>query len=93
MGVRGTGSILCICSPVCSLRPDVLSPRAAFCLPQVLTCPNASFTDLAEIVSRIEPAKVTAVDGELDVQKVDLCNKGRDRLLWTLTLALEVTGT
>lgn len=60
---------------------------------QVLTCPNASFTDLAEIVSRIEPAKVTAVDGELGVQKVDLCNKGRDRLLWTLTLALEVAGT
>lgn len=60
---------------------------------QVLTCPNASFTDLAEIVSRIEPAKVTAVDGELDVQKVDLCNNGRDRLLWTVTLALEVAGT
>ena len=60
---------------------------------QVLTCPSASFTDLAEIVSRIEPAKVTAVDGELDVQKVDLCNRGRDRLLWTLTLALEVAGT
>lgn len=59
----------------------------------VLTCPNASFTDLAEIVSRIEPAKVTAVDGELDVQKADLCNKGRDGLLWTLTLALEVAGT
>lgn len=33
--------------------------------PQVLTCPNASFTDLAEIVSRIEPAKVAAGDGEL----------------------------
>uniref|UniRef100_A0A452G0T3 lysophospholipase n=1 Tax=Capra hircus TaxID=9925 RepID=A0A452G0T3_CAPHI len=32
----------------------------------VLTCPNASFTDLAEIVSRIEPAKVAAGDGELD---------------------------
>ncbi|XP_039714920.1 patatin-like phospholipase domain-containing protein 7 isoform X5 [Pteropus medius] len=28
----------------------------------VLTCPNASFTDLAEIVSRIEPAKVAVVD-------------------------------
>lgn len=65
-------------------------PSASF---QVLTCPSASFTDLAEIVSRIEPAKVTAVDGELDVQKVDLYHKGRDRLLWTLTLALEVTGT
>uniref|UniRef100_A0A8C4PQ86 lysophospholipase n=1 Tax=Equus asinus asinus TaxID=83772 RepID=A0A8C4PQ86_EQUAS len=33
---------------------------------KALTCPNASFTDLAEIVSRIEPAKVAAVDGELD---------------------------
>eukprot|EP00069_Balaena_mysticetus_P021848 bmy_13891T0 len=32
----------------------------------VLTCPNASFTDLAEIISRIEPAKVAAADGELD---------------------------
>ncbi|XP_017748632.1 PREDICTED: patatin-like phospholipase domain-containing protein 7 isoform X4 [Rhinopithecus bieti] len=29
----------------------------------VLTCPNASFTDLAEIVSCIEPAKPTMVDG------------------------------
>uniref|UniRef100_A0A096NWM3 Patatin like domain 7, lysophospholipase n=1 Tax=Papio anubis TaxID=9555 RepID=A0A096NWM3_PAPAN len=32
--------------------------------PQVLTCPNASFTDLAEIVSCIEPAKPAMVDGE-----------------------------
>ncbi|XP_036892681.1 patatin-like phospholipase domain-containing protein 7 isoform X2 [Sturnira hondurensis] len=32
----------------------------------VLTCPNASFTDLAEIVSRIEPAKVAVVDDESD---------------------------
>ncbi|XP_077332852.1 patatin-like phospholipase domain-containing protein 7 isoform X1 [Lithobates pipiens] len=31
------------------------------------TCPNASFTDLAEIVSRIEPVK-TAVDDESDYQ-------------------------
>lgn len=31
---------------------------------QVLTCPSTSFTDLAEIVSRIEPAQVAAVDGE-----------------------------
>ncbi|XP_041826826.1 patatin-like phospholipase domain-containing protein 7a isoform X2 [Melanotaenia boesemani] len=29
----------------------------------VLTCPNASFTDLAEIVSRIEPVKPALVDG------------------------------
>lgn len=35
---------------------------------QVLTCPNASFTDLAEIVSRIEPAKVAVVDGESDTR-------------------------
>ncbi|XP_028724533.1 patatin-like phospholipase domain-containing protein 7 isoform X2 [Peromyscus leucopus] len=34
----------------------------------VLTCPSASFTDLAEIVSRIEPAKVAAVDDESDYQ-------------------------
>ncbi|XP_071073244.1 patatin-like phospholipase domain-containing protein 7 isoform X12 [Dasypus novemcinctus] len=34
----------------------------------VLTCPNASFTDLAEIVSRIEPAKAAAVDDESDYQ-------------------------
>ncbi|KAK7895628.1 hypothetical protein WMY93_020953 [Mugilogobius chulae] len=32
----------------------------------VLTCPNASFTDLAEIVSRIEPVKPAAVDEESD---------------------------
>lgn len=31
---------------------------------QVLTCPSTSFTDLAEIVSRIEPAQVATVDGE-----------------------------
>ncbi|XP_048202887.1 patatin-like phospholipase domain-containing protein 7 isoform X3 [Perognathus longimembris pacificus] len=34
----------------------------------VLTCPNTSFTDLAEIVSRIEPAKAAAVDDESDYQ-------------------------
>ncbi|XP_008046035.1 patatin-like phospholipase domain-containing protein 7, partial [Carlito syrichta] len=34
----------------------------------VLTCPNASFTDLAEIVSRIEPAQATSVDDESDYQ-------------------------
>ncbi|XP_072311392.1 patatin-like phospholipase domain-containing protein 7 [Eucyclogobius newberryi] len=32
----------------------------------VVTCPNASFTDLAEIVSRIEPVKPAAVDEESD---------------------------
>uniref|UniRef100_A0AAY4BFQ1 lysophospholipase n=1 Tax=Denticeps clupeoides TaxID=299321 RepID=A0AAY4BFQ1_9TELE len=30
----------------------------------VVTCPNASFTDLAEIVSRIEPTKQAIPDGE-----------------------------
>ncbi|XP_036756594.2 patatin-like phospholipase domain-containing protein 7 isoform X2 [Manis pentadactyla] len=34
----------------------------------VHTCPSASFTDLAEIVSRIEPAKVASVDDESDYQ-------------------------
>lgn len=32
----------------------------------VVTCPNASFTDLAEIVSRIEPVKQVVVDEESD---------------------------
>ncbi|XP_019216702.1 patatin-like phospholipase domain-containing protein 7 isoform X3 [Oreochromis niloticus] len=32
----------------------------------VVTCPNASFTDLAEIVSRIEPVKPPLVDEESD---------------------------
>ncbi|KAM5146944.1 patatin-like phospholipase domain-containing protein 7 isoform 2-T3 [Mantella aurantiaca] len=32
------------------------------------TCPNASFTDLAEIVSRIEPVKMAVVDDESDYQ-------------------------
>ncbi|XP_058441853.1 patatin-like phospholipase domain-containing protein 7 isoform X5 [Marmota monax] len=36
------------------------SKRKACVIP---TCPNASFTDLAEIVSRIEPAKMATVDG------------------------------
>ncbi|XP_053180826.1 patatin-like phospholipase domain-containing protein 7 [Scomber japonicus] len=31
----------------------------------VVTCPNASFTDLAEIVSRIEPVKVATIEEEL----------------------------
>uniref|UniRef100_A0A672IW13 lysophospholipase n=1 Tax=Salarias fasciatus TaxID=181472 RepID=A0A672IW13_SALFA len=36
------------------------------CLSCVVTCPNASFTDLAEIVSRIEPVKPALVDDESD---------------------------
>ncbi|XP_047425884.1 patatin-like phospholipase domain-containing protein 7a [Mugil cephalus] len=34
----------------------------------VVTCPNASFTDLAEIVSRIEPVKPPLVEDESDYQ-------------------------
>ncbi|MGH0182823.1 UNVERIFIED_CONTAM: hypothetical protein FKN15_010087 [Acipenser sinensis] len=34
----------------------------------VVTCPNASFTDLAEIVSRIESVKPAVVDDESDYQ-------------------------
>ncbi|KAG8142055.1 hypothetical protein E2320_006688 [Naja naja] len=36
-------------------------------LPYV-TCPTTSFTDLAEIVSRIEPVKAMIVDDESDYQ-------------------------
>ncbi|XP_058473485.1 patatin-like phospholipase domain-containing protein 7a isoform X2 [Solea solea] len=36
------------------------------CKNNVVTCPNASFTDLAEIVSRIEPVKSALVDDESD---------------------------
>ncbi|KAM4720571.1 patatin-like phospholipase domain-containing protein 7a [Anableps anableps] len=38
------------------------------CKSNVVTCPNASFTDLAEIVSRIEPVKPAVVDEESDYQ-------------------------
>lgn len=37
------------------------------CVFQVVTCPNASFTDLAEIVSRIEPVKNALIDGKLSI--------------------------
>uniref|UniRef100_A0A8C6NUX8 lysophospholipase n=1 Tax=Nothobranchius furzeri TaxID=105023 RepID=A0A8C6NUX8_NOTFU len=37
-------------------------------VPQVVTCPNASFTDLAEIVSRIEPVKNVLINGGLSVK-------------------------
>uniref|UniRef100_A0A8C5AQN2 Patatin like phospholipase domain containing 7 n=1 Tax=Gadus morhua TaxID=8049 RepID=A0A8C5AQN2_GADMO len=46
-----------------SMLKDRLICHAA--IPQVVTCPNASFTDLAEIVSRIEPVKSTAIEGTL----------------------------
>ncbi|XP_053523792.1 patatin-like phospholipase domain-containing protein 7 isoform X1 [Artibeus jamaicensis] len=48
-----------------SLSPPVTCPPLSHPR-QVPTCPNASFTDLAEIVSRIEPAKVAVVDDESD---------------------------
>ncbi|XP_044851150.1 patatin-like phospholipase domain-containing protein 6 [Mauremys mutica] len=37
----------------------------------VLTCPSAGFTDLAEIVSRIEPAKCYLSDGYADGEESD----------------------
>ncbi|XP_053869133.1 patatin-like phospholipase domain-containing protein 6 [Malaclemys terrapin pileata] len=39
--------------------------------PQVLTCPSAGFTDLAEIVSCIEPAKSYLSDGYADGEESD----------------------
>nr|XP_033815856.1 patatin-like phospholipase domain-containing protein 7 [Geotrypetes seraphini] len=36
----------------------------------LFTCPNASYTDLAEIISRIEPTKAAVVDDESDNQSV-----------------------
>ncbi|MBN3292972.1 PLPL7 protein, partial [Polypterus senegalus] len=46
----------------------------------MVTCPNASFTDLAEIVSRIEPVKLTVVDDESDYQ-TDYDDEGPDAAL------------
>lgn len=55
-----------------SLPPEALSGGTwnhhLLASTQALTCPNTSFTDLAAIVSRIEPAKAAAVDGELDAR-------------------------
>lgn len=51
---------------------------------QVMTCPNASFTDLAEIVSRIEPVKPALVDGKSMLNLINLPFKstfGRPELL------------
>lgn len=39
---------------------------------QLVTCPNASFTDLAEIVSRIEPVKPALVDGKSMLNLINL---------------------
>uniref|UniRef100_A0A8C2BGP0 lysophospholipase n=1 Tax=Cyprinus carpio TaxID=7962 RepID=A0A8C2BGP0_CYPCA len=38
----------------------------------LVTCPNASFTDLAEIVSRIEPVKPALVDGKSMLNLISL---------------------
>ncbi|XP_060126384.1 patatin-like phospholipase domain-containing protein 7 isoform X3 [Zootoca vivipara] len=49
----------------------MLKDRQELCkskLPGVVTCPTTSFTDLAEIVSRIEPVKAVIVDDESDYQ-------------------------
>ncbi|XP_061460137.1 patatin-like phospholipase domain-containing protein 7 isoform X2 [Rhineura floridana] len=49
----------------------MLKDRQELCkskLPGVVTCPTTSFTDLAEIVSRIEPVKAAVVDDESDYQ-------------------------
>uniref|UniRef100_A0A670KFE2 lysophospholipase n=1 Tax=Podarcis muralis TaxID=64176 RepID=A0A670KFE2_PODMU len=49
----------------------MLKDRQELCkskLPGVMTCPTTSFTDLAEIVSRIEPVKAVIVDDESDYQ-------------------------
>uniref|UniRef100_A0A8C2WBE4 lysophospholipase n=1 Tax=Cyclopterus lumpus TaxID=8103 RepID=A0A8C2WBE4_CYCLU len=40
--------------------------------PRVVTCPNASFTDLAEIVSRIEPVKNALIDGWLSDEEIQI---------------------
>uniref|UniRef100_A0A4W3GTV1 lysophospholipase n=1 Tax=Callorhinchus milii TaxID=7868 RepID=A0A4W3GTV1_CALMI len=43
--------------------------------PSDVTCPNASFTDLAEIVSRIEPVKMLIVDGtRVDCSALRACS-------------------
>lgn len=51
--------LTCLHFHVCVL--PYLSPVTVF---QNVTCPTTSFTDLAEIVSRIEPVKAPVADGE-----------------------------
>lgn len=51
------------------------------CVFQVVTCPNASFTDLAEIVSRIEPVKPAVVDGK--TSDTLIFNHACDQTLYT----------
>ncbi|XP_043362664.1 patatin-like phospholipase domain-containing protein 6 [Dermochelys coriacea] len=70
----------------------------------VLTCPSAGFTDLAEIVSRIEPAKSYLSDGYADGEESDYLTEyeeegldpaqGEEELLapteWTRTEVFEI---
>uniref|UniRef100_A0A8C7GGC5 lysophospholipase n=1 Tax=Oncorhynchus kisutch TaxID=8019 RepID=A0A8C7GGC5_ONCKI len=54
----------------------------------VVTCPNASFTDLAEIVSRIEPVKPVLVEGERDTHTHFLYLFGSCVILYTFSVLL-----
>uniref|UniRef100_A0A8C8I2F1 lysophospholipase n=1 Tax=Oncorhynchus tshawytscha TaxID=74940 RepID=A0A8C8I2F1_ONCTS len=54
----------------------------------VVTCPNASFTDLAEIVSRIEPVKPVLVEGERDTHTHFLYLFGSCVILYTFSVFL-----
>lgn len=76
VGGAGQGSGAPAASPA-GVQPETGGMPHAPAFLQVFTCPNSSFTDLAEIVSRIEPAKVAAVDGELDLGKVGQERGGR----------------
>lgn len=55
---------------------------------QVVTCPNASFTDLAEIVSRIDPVKNTSVNGGfcLKIACIKTCQNGPFALLQIISV-------
>ncbi|XP_076140897.1 patatin-like phospholipase domain-containing protein 7a isoform X1 [Alosa pseudoharengus] len=57
----------------------------------VVTCPNASFTDLAEIVSRIEPVKSTVVDGK-NKEESDYHTDYEEELVESALSDLELTG-
>ncbi|XP_041916115.1 patatin-like phospholipase domain-containing protein 7a isoform X3 [Alosa sapidissima] len=57
----------------------------------VVTCPNASFTDLAEIVSRIEPVKSTVVDGK-SKEESDYHTDYEEELVESALSDLELTG-
>nr|XP_006117414.1 patatin-like phospholipase domain-containing protein 7 isoform X2 [Pelodiscus sinensis] len=54
-----------------SILDKMLKDRQEVCKSKtsgIVTCPSTSFTDLAEIVSRIEPVKAALVDDESDYQ-------------------------